>query len=89
MLVHVGAHVSQCELAHELCASELQPLRSKSFPQGKPDIKSAADMQALRIANAITRNTFDLAASLNEQGIHVSIENPSTSLLHHLVGAAL
>jgi hypothetical protein len=56
-------------------------VRSSEFPEGVPEL-SYKDQSAVTAANKITENSMQLARQLVANGVHVSIENPQTSLLH-------
>ena len=62
------------------CLQSASP-RSKAEPEGKHSITTEKECKTLRLANLITKNTFQLAMEYYKQGVLVSIENPGTSLI--------
>ena len=50
------------------------------FPDGVPDLNHR-DKITVRIANAVTNNTFKVITAFCRAGVHVSVENPHNSLL--------
>ncbi len=56
-------------------------LRSAQHPDGLP-VLGEEERNIVETANTITANTMEMATTLCEAGVAVSIENPQSSLSH-------